>query len=160
MRVLLLLSVLFQVACFKGDGAHEVESTPRHDAARAREAGRWAGTYAFEECGTASHCWKYVFVVTPDGKARVTAEGDEQPLAVKARPRVENDVLRIAFVEYEEGPDVSKVGLHTLDPLRGRFMPGDTLATISRDTSGRPCVAFEKLESKLKTKTLCAAPSP
>jgi hypothetical protein len=157
MRALFFLVPAFLLGCFEGDGAHEVKPPPQREAARAREAGRWAGTYAFEECA-GSACSKYVFVVTRDGNARVTTDGGERPLTLKARPRVENDRLRIAFVAYEEeGPDVSQVGLRTLDPIRGRFMPGDPLATITRDTSGRACVTFEKLETKAKAKTLCSA---
>jgi hypothetical protein len=147
--------------CFAGDGAHEVQTTPRHEAARAREAKRWEGKYAFDECGTPSggaskRCFKYEVVVTKEGGAWVGVEGDPKPTRIKARPRVEKDQLRLAFEAYVEDEDVGDVGLRTLDPLRGRFMPGDGLATLTRDTSGRPCLRFEKLESRLGAKSLCA----
>src|SRR5262249_20752476 len=106
-------------------------------------------------------CSKYVIVVSQDGAARVTAEDDAKPLRINARPRVEKESLRLAFVSYDESDDMSRVGLGAFDAWRVRFAVGEPLATLSRDTSGRVCLNFEKLESKLKTKTLCmTAPAP
>jgi hypothetical protein len=131
------------------------------------DAQKWAGTYAFTECsaepspdGSPPPCWRYVFVVDGDADGLITVEGPQPPPRVKATARVHREgKLDFVFGSYaDEKADVSDIGLHVFDPVRGRYTPGQTLGFITRDTAGRPCFTFDGMGSKLGTKVLCATP--
>ena len=152
MRRLAVLGFLWGVACF-----NPVQETTRpfKEAARAREAGKWAGQYVFGECAGNGQCWRYEIAVTTDGDAFMTVIGDPKPLRMNLKPRVHQDALDMSFVSYaDEGVDPSDVGFGVLDPLRGRFSPNQRLGTVTRGPSGS-CFVFESLESKLGSKMVC-----
>jgi hypothetical protein len=135
------------------------------DVKRKSDAVAWAGTYTFSECGAAAPggaaapCWTYVVAVDREADAVVTVDGPEAPPRIKATARVyKADELDIRFTSYaDEGLDVSDVGIRAFEPFRGRLTPGQKVAQITRDASGRPCLNFDGLDSKLGTKLLCAA---
>lgn len=169
MRVLALLAV---VAAVGATGCIDLVPQPvRHDIKDIQwkaDAKKWVGTYTFSECAPSGiapeesppPCWEYVVVVDDEAEARVTVDGSNPPPRMKGTARVHRKGrLDIVFGAYaDENGDVSDLGLHVLDPLRGRITPGSTLASIARDASGRPCLTFESMPSKLGTKTLCAQP--
>lgn len=150
---------LSTAACFKGDGAHETAPDPRRERSRVREVARWEGTYRFEECPGASTspepgkaaCSRYRVTVTKEGDAWVSVDHEAKTTRMLARPRVENETLKLTFREYEE--DLK--GLHGLDPLRGKLTTGDPIATLTRSLSGKVCIQFEKLEARQGAKSLC-----
>ncbi len=155
-----LVAIAPALGCFHVDPIQEA-SRPFKEADRAREAGRWAGTYRFSECASGgAPCFTYEVTVTADGNAMVTVDAADKPPQLKAKPRVHNDALDLSFESYaDESVDIGDVGFKVLDPLRGRFSPGQPLATITRDAGGRPCLNFASLESRLGTKTLCVPES-
>ena len=126
---------------------------PIKEAARAREAGKWAGTYVFGECAQSGQCWRYEVAVTTGGDAVFSVLGDPKPLRMNAKPRVTENGMILSFVSYvDEGVDMGDVGFRAFDPLRGRFSPNQRLGTIS---SNGACFTFESLESKIGAKTIC-----
>jgi hypothetical protein len=131
------------------------------DVKRKRDAQQWAGTYAFSDCA-AQACWKYVIVVDGEADAIVTIEGPEPTPRVKAIARVYvPNKLDLRFESYaDEKIAATDVGVRVFEPFRGRYTPGQPLAFLTRDASGRPCLTFDGMESKLGTKTLCTAAPP
>ena len=133
---------------------------------RKSDAAKWAGTYTFSECGPSAvrdgagpPCWAYVVVVDNEADALVSVDGPQPSPRIKATARVyKADKLDIIFSSYaDEGPDISDIGIRAFEPLRGRYTPGQKLAFITRDGSGRPCLTFDGMDSRLGTKMLCAA---
>jgi hypothetical protein len=136
-----------------------------HDVKRKHEAEKWAGTYTFLECaatngppGATPACWRYVIVIDSGANGLVTVEGPEPPPRMKVTARSHRpDRLDLKFDSYpDEGVDIADVGLHVFDGARGRYTPGQYLAFVTRDASGRLCLTFDGMSSKLGSKTLCS----
>jgi hypothetical protein len=126
---------------------------PFKEAARAREAAQWAGTYNFSECAAANGpCWKFTVTITQAGDATVWVDGDPEPTRLNAKPWPKPDHLMLDFESYADNKNHYEWIPAGLGPA---FRPSERLVALKRTPAGKFCLHFEHLESRLHTPELC-----
>ena len=152
MRFAFALFLISVVGC--REVAHDVKDVQTKAAAK-----KWSGMYVFNDCAADGACWKYTFAIDGDAELIVTVEGAQPTPRLKGKAREYHDnELTLFFSSYaDEKVDLVDFGPVVFEPLRGRYTPGQHLALIKKE-GPRTCLTFDGMDSKLGTKSVCAAP--